>query len=88
MLGERVPLPLSIQWAKRSTEARTMLRKLSPSDYYLSGSPGNGYQSILTRSETDSESAISYRCRASFVSDINQATTFKFTDSQIAVVGK
>ena len=61
--------------------------KLPSSDYELSGSPHDGYQSILTSSETDSQSSISYRCRASFVLDVNQVVS-EFSESLIAIVGK
>ena len=88
-LGERVPLPLNIDWIKR-VEIRTRptptlrFTAIVSEEPHLAPDPADGYQSILVGSETNYEGSTSYRCRASFVRGAYEQNT---SDSLIAVVG-
>ena len=91
-LGERVPLPLSIDWIKRveiRTRSTPTLRftAIVSKEPHLAPDPADGYQSILVGSETNYEGSTSYRCRAAFLRDSGGANVQKTNDSLIAVVG-
>ena len=87
--GERVPLPLVIDWIKR-VESGSNIRftPMISEEPHLSPDPADGYHSILRGSETSSAGSTRYRCRASFVRDARGATEIQTSDSFIAVVGK
>ena len=55
-----------MEWIRRiqpSSGVATFSR-VSSTDYVTTGSPEEGYQSILTTNETDTVNTLSYRCRA------------------------
>ena len=91
-LGERVPLPLNIDWIKR-VEIRTRptptlrFTAIVSEEPHLAPDPADGYQSILVALETNYEGSTSYRCRAAFVRDSGGANDLQTSDSLIAVVG-
>ena len=85
--GERVPLPLTIDWIKRvESGSNVRFTPLVSEEPHLSPDPADGYHSILRGSETSSAGSTRYRCRASFVTD--GTTHNKTHDSLVAVVGK
>ena len=88
--GEKIPLPLTIEWIKR-VESGSNVRfspVASTEGPHLSPNPADGYHSILRGSETSSVGSTSYRCRASFVRDAGGATELETSNSLVAVVGK
>ena len=64
--SQRVPLEITVGWKRRSqsSDGAATFSDVPSTDYVTTGSPEDGYQSILTTTETDTESIISYRCRA------------------------
>jgi len=64
--GQRVPLEMTMDWKRRSepSSGAASFSDVPSTDYETTGSPEDGYQSILTTTENDTESTISYRCRA------------------------
>ena len=64
--SQRVPLEITVGWKRRSqsSDGAAAFSDVPSTDYETTGSPEDGYQSILTTTETDTESTISYRCRA------------------------
>ena len=88
-LGEKIPLPLTIDWIKRvKLGSNVRFSPVTPEDPQLSPNPAEGYHSILRASETSSFGSTFYRCRASFVRDAGGATELKTSTSFIAVVGR
>ena len=64
--GQSVPLEMTMEWLRRiqpSSGAATF-SPVSSTDYVTTGSPEDGYESILTTTETDTVNTISYHCRA------------------------
>ena len=85
---ETVPLEMTVDWIRRSEPqfAPGMMNTSIPStEYMTTGSPEDGYQSILTTTETDTENRISYRCRARLVVD---SSIQGANDTTLDVVGK
>ena len=64
--GQSVPLEMTIDWVRRSQPSGGVatFSNVSSTEYVTTGSPEDGYQSILTTTEIDTENTISYRCRA------------------------
>ena len=64
--GQTVPLEMTIRWQRRSQPlgGAASFSAVTSTDYETTGSPEDGYQSILTTTETDTVNTISYRCRA------------------------
>ena len=64
--GQSVPLEMTIDWVRRSQPSGGVatFSGVPSTDYETTGSPEDGYQSILTTTEIDTENTISYRCRA------------------------
>ena len=67
--GEGIPYSMTIEWLrKKQTESKMTVdggaEAVDPTQYETTVLPDNGYQSILTTTETDTENTIRYRCRA------------------------
>ena len=84
--GQRVPLEMTMDWKRRSQPSSGASSFLDvPSTYYeTTGSPEDGYQSILNTTETDTENTISYRCRSR---DAMESLSWVTSDSILEVVG-
>ena len=84
--GQRVPLEMTIGWIHRSesSSGAALFSNVPSTDYVTTGSPEDGYQSILTTTETDTENTTTYRCRArSTIGRIDWVTS----ESTLEVVG-
>ena len=64
--GQSVPLEMTMEWIRRTQPSSGVatFSRASSTDYATTGSPEDGYKSILTTAETDTVNTISYRCRA------------------------
>ena len=84
--GNTVPLEMAVEWRRRSQPpvGSTSFTDVPSDQYVTSGSPENGYQSVLTTSETDTENIISYRCVASLVTE---SSVFGVSTSYVEVIG-
>ena len=72
-----------MDWIRRSKSSSGVasFSDVSSTDYETTGSPEDGYQSILTTTETETVNTITYRCRA-------RSTAGRVTsDSTLEVVG-
>ena len=75
-----------MDWIRRSqpSSGAASFTDVFSTDYVTTGSPEDGYQSILTTSETDTENTIIYRCRAR---DAMESLSWETSDSTLEVVG-
>ena len=73
-------------WIRRSesSSGAVSFSDVPSTDYETTGSPEDGYQSILTTTENDTENTISYRCRAR---DAMENIYWVRSDSSLEVVG-
>ena len=66
--GQGHPFIILMEWKRitksSSSSTNDHVSKLNPNEYTTTGSPGSGYQSILTTTENDTVNIIIYRCRA------------------------
>ena len=64
--GEVIPYSMTIKWIRRKQPdgVDVTFEDVDPAEYETTVLPDNGYQSILTTTETDTQNMISYRCRA------------------------
>ena len=64
--GEVIPYSMTIVWIRREQTdgGDVTFEDVDPAQYETTVIPDNGYQSILTTTETDTQNMISYRCRA------------------------
>ena len=64
--GEGIPYSMSIEWIRRNETdgGAVTFEDVDPTQYETTVLPDNGYQSILTTTETDTGNMIRYRCRA------------------------
>ena len=84
--GQSVPLEMTIDWVRRSQPSGGVatFSNVSSTEFVTTGSPEDGYQSILTTTEIDTENTISYRCRATItIGGIHWVTN----DSTLEFVG-
>ena len=67
--GETVPLTITMDWIvrKQMPFSPSSFSAVPSTRYRTTGSPGDGYLSILNTTETDIVSTISYHCRANLV---------------------
>lgn len=64
--GETLPLELTVYWVRRAGNSSSFV----PSTKYITtGSPEDGYRSILNTMEADRENTVLYRCAARYTSD-------------------
>ena len=63
--GDGNPYSITIEWTRRKQPDRgaAVFEDVDPTQYETTVLPDNGYQSILTTTETDTQNMISYRCR-------------------------
>ena len=75
-----------MDWKRRSepSSGAESFSDVPSTDYETTGSPEDGYQSILTTTETDTVNTISYRCRAR---DAMESLSWETSDSTLEVVG-
>ena len=81
--GEMVPLALTVEWTRQSGSDGAS--DVPSTEYVTTGSPEDGYQSTLNTTETDTESTITYRCRAAL--DIDSSVQ-QNEDTVVTVIGK
>ena len=63
--GEGIPYSMTIDWIRRKqTDGAVTFEDVDPTQYETTVIRDNGYQSILTTTETDTQNMITYRCRA------------------------
>ena len=86
--GETVPLTITMDWIARKQEpsSPTSFSAVPSTRYRTTGSPGDGYISILNTTETDTVNTISYQCRATLVVGINIIQKKK-NETAVKVVG-
>ena len=67
--GKTVPLNIIMDWIvrKETLYSLSSFSAVPSTRYRTTGSPEDGYLSILNTTETDTVSTISYRCRAKLV---------------------
>ena len=84
--GQRVPLEMTVEWFRRSqpSSGSATFSDISSTEYVTTGSPEDGYQSILNTTETDTENSISYRCRAN---NAMESLNWVTSDTTLEVVG-
>ena len=87
--GETVPLTISMDWIVRKQKPSSLFRfsAVPYTRYRTTGSPEDGYLSILNTTETDTVNTISYRCRATLVVNRNNIR-MKTKDTSVKVMGK
>ena len=75
-----------MDWIRRSefSSGAVSFSDVSSTDYETTGSPEEGYQSILNTTENNTENTISYRCRAR---DAMESLSWESSDSTLEVVG-
>ena len=64
--GVSIPYSITIKWIRREQTdgGAVMFEDVDPTQYETTVIPDNGYLSILTTTENDTQNMISYRCRA------------------------
>lgn len=67
--GQTIPLEMTLNWRRRRLSDNVRFTRVPSTEYVTTGSSENGYQSVLNTYELDTENRISYRCRATPVSD-------------------
>ena len=80
--GETLPLEMTVVWVRRTRQFS--FTNIPSTDYVTTGSPEDGYQTILTTTETDTRSTIIYRCSARHVVD---SSVRGISDTTLRVVG-
>ena len=67
--GETVPLTIIIDWRVKKDKPSSLssFSAVPSTRYRTTGSPEDGYLSILNTTETDTVNTTSYRCRATLV---------------------
>ena len=86
--GETVPLTISMDWIvkKQKPPSPTSFSAVPSTRYRTTGSPKDGYLSILNTTETDIVNTISYQCKANFVVGTNIIQRKK-NETAVKVVG-
>ena len=86
--GETVPLTIIIDWRVRKDKpsSPSSFSAVSYTRYRTTGSPEDGYLSILNTTETDTLNTISYHCIATLVAGTNIIQR-KYSDTAVKVVG-
>ena len=86
--GETVPLTIIMDWRVRKDKpsSPSSFSAVPSTRYRTTGSPEDGYLSILNTTETDTVNTTSYRCRATLVVGINIIER-KIIDTAVKVVG-
>ena len=84
--GQRVSLEMTVDWIHRSepSSGAATFSDVPSTDYETTGSPEDGYRSILTTTENDRVNTISYRCRAR---DAMESLSWVTSDSSLEVAG-
>ncbi len=67
--GETLPLEMTVYWVRKAEASsdQPSFSAVPSTKYVTTGSPEDGYQSILTTTETDTMKKVLYRCRARFI---------------------
>ena len=86
--GATVPATINMDWSVRKDKPSSLssFSAVSSTRYRTTGSPEDGYLSILNTTETDTVNTISYHCRATLVAGTNIIQK-KYSDTAVEVVG-
>ena len=86
--GETVPLTITVEWIVRKQKPSSLFSfsAVPSTRYRTTGSPEDGYLSILNTTEIDTVNTVSYQCIANLVVGPNIIQRKK-NDSAVKVVG-
>ena len=86
--GETVPLTIIMDWIVRKQKRSSLpsFFAVPSTKYRTSGSPEDGYLSILNTTERDTVNTISYRCKATLVINKNIIINM-ISDTAVEVMG-